>query len=537
MAQDLPLLDDSITQLSADVREDIAELARGNLFLMAKILGNNDITKACHGPMCAFLDRNPSRFKLVMMPRGHFKTSVATISRVTQKITQNAEVRIMLANETHTNSQRFLSSIRSHMESNQIFRALFSDMIPKDFKKTIWNQNEIRVNRQGHYPEPTVDTIGMTGAMTSRHFNHITFDDCISEEAAKSERVMEDVIGRMTKIISLMVNAEEDTYDLIGTRWAFHDVYSYMMAAYGGDLARYIRGAVENDTPIFPERFSLETLSRIRSQPNIGEYVFSCQYMNNPRNPELQDFNIEDLRYWRWSGNGEDVVLYDRNGEIHKIVAKDDLDITVAVDLAPAEKVTSDRNAVVVTGVTADGDAVVLDVFAKRCTPLELMEELFRVQQVYRPRVIGIEGVAYQKAFKYFLKSECDRRGIWMSVVELKAVGKKETRIRGLQPVAATGHLYIHPRQHTLRNEMADFPLGEHDDTIDALAYHLQLWRGLMSTERWERYKDSERQFLKRLDADAAGMTQDQWDEFFGEPDDDDPGWRTHGPISEVSLT
>jgi hypothetical protein len=69
----------------------------------------------------------------------------------------------------------------------------------------------------------------------------------------------------------------------------------------------------------------------------------------------------------------------------------------------------------------------------------------------------------------------------------------------------ATGRMYIHPTQHILRNEAADYPLGEHDDVLDALALHLQLFVGQMSTERWDKYKASERKLLRVL----SGRTRD----------------------------
>jgi predicted phage terminase large subunit-like protein len=261
--------------------------------------------------------------------------------------------------------------------------------------------------------------------------------------------------------------------------------------------------------PIFPEKFSIETLTNIRDAPDMGEYMFSCQYMNNPRNPELQDFNVQDLRFWRWSSDESHVVTYKPNGEVHEITEVSLLDVTVSVDLAPAEKITSDRNAVIVSATTPAGDVIILDAWAARCTPLELMDHLFKCKQRYNPRVFGIESVAYQKAFKYFLKAEADRRGVYLNIVELKATGKKEVRIRGLQPVAATGHLYIPPHAHELRNEFSDFPLGKHDDLLDALAMQLQLWRGVVSAQRWARIKAAEERMIR--DIDGYGLRSDRY--------------------------
>lgn len=503
--QDLPGLDESIVQMPADIRRDLAERGKRDLYFFAKgVMGFREMTPGCHLPLCMFLDKHPARYKLTLMPRGHFKTSVATISRVTQKVCRNPNERVLLVNETSQNAQNFLSSIEQHFESNPVLRALYSDIIPKNLRTVPWNQEEMRLVRTWRGPEETITAMGMTSAMTSRHYTHISVDDPISEEAVKSPSVMQDAITRISKFLSLMVNPDRDTFDLTGTRWALHDVYSFFIKKLGEKMAHFVRAAIKDGQPIFPELISLETLADAREL--YGEYGFSCLYMNNPRDTANQDFNVQDLLFWRWKSDESGVVLYGADGEVSDTWSLSQLDITVSVDLAVSETITSDRNAVVTCGTTPKGQVVVLDVWAKRCTPLEVIEQLFRLKHWLSPREFGIEGVAYQKAFKYFLRAECERRGEYMSIKELKAIpskrgtgnNTKQMRIRGLQPLAATGRLYILPTQHDLRNELADFPLGEHDDVIDALAHQLTMFRGFVSPERMSRYKVAEKMLLER---------------------------------------
>jgi len=488
-------MDEQVTQLDSDTRAKLAERGRSSLFFFDKaILGYDKMTEACHGPLCVFVDRNGMRFKLILMPRDHYKTTVVTVGSSMQKAVRNPNERILIANESATNAERMLRIIRQHCESNRVFRALYPEVIPKDSRKVRWNDRELDFIRTEIFPEPTFDTIGMTGAVTSRHYSHIVYDDPISEEAVKSEKVMQDTISRMSGALSLLTRPEEDSIWFVGTRWALHDVYSHAMEMYGPKLAKFIRGAIEDGLPIFPELISLETLALKRFIQ--GEYRFSCLMMNNPRNNELQDFNVDDLKFFSFTHDGERVVLYDRQGKPERSYRVEDLDITCTVDPAPAEKITSDRNAISVTGTTPLGEAIVLESWGQRCTPLELIEKLFQVKERWHPRVYGIEGVAYQKALKYFVKAEASRRNTYLNIVELKAQGKKELRIRSLQPVLATGRLYVEPTQMLLRQEMADFPLGKHDDVLEALSMQTQVWRGLMSAERWAKYKESERKLI-----------------------------------------
>lgn len=501
MAQDIPFLDPSIERLPNELREDLAETGRSSLFFFNKaVMGFRDLTEGCHGPLCEFADKNEKQFKMMLMPRDHLKTSCISIGGTVQRVVKNKESRQLLANESATNTERWLMAIKQHAEKNRVFRALYSDIIPKDTRKGRWNNSELDFNREGAYPEPTIDSIGMTGAVTSRHYTHITYDDPISEEAVKSEKVMTDVIARMSGALDLLVESEKDTIWLVGTRWALWDVYSVWMEQFGARLGRLVRSIIEEDKIIWPERFTAEGIALKR---NIqGEYKFSCLQMNNPRNPELQDLNVDDFRFWSWDGD-DAVILFGRNGEELDRWRLDQLDITTTVDLAPAETLSSDRNAIATVGCSPKNQAIVLDAWGKRCTPIEVINHLFWIHVRFHPRAYGIEDINYQKALKYIVRQMASDKGLYLNVVPVKPGGKGKTHIRGLQPLMATGRLYVHPTQHLLRNEAADYPLGEHDDIIDALALQLQLFRGQMAPERWEKYKESERKLLRVLQGKA----------------------------------
>jgi hypothetical protein len=536
---DLPQIDEGITRLPEDMRHDLATQASNDLFMFSKlVMGYKDITVGCHGPLCAFADHNPSQFKLFLMPRGHFKSSVVTISRALQKVTQNPEVRILIANETATNAEHFLSAIKATAETNKIFRALYGHLIPRDVHRTRWSSTELQFNRKVSHPQPTIDTIGMTGAYTSRHYTHLMFDDLISEEAAKSKLTMDDVIGRFSKLMSLMDDPDHDTADIIGTRWGFYDLYAFAMQWLGPKLGRFIRGAIEDGVPIFPERFSLDTLALIRNNPRMGEYNFSCLYMNNPRNPELQDFNVQDLRFWRWSSDEEHVVLYDNTGEIVRVVPLASLDITVTLDVRYGEKLSSDRDSVVTVGTTSAGDAIVLDTWAKRGNPKEQIDYLVWIIKRYHPRAIGVAKVGYElMSMKYNLQAACEREGLYANVVAVKPGGPGKPHIRGLQPVAATGHLYLLPTQHQLRTELAEYPLGQFDDTADALALQLQMWRGLLSPEHVYRYQESQRLIMSRISDYGFNGALPGDKGYDPEADDNDPDFGRYSGQDDFVLS
>lgn len=497
---DLPFVDESVARQPLELREDLAALGRRDLYFFAKgVMGYKDMTERCHGPLAAFADQNESQFKMMLIPRDHFKTSLITIAGSMQRVVKDPESRQLIANESATNAERFLRSIRQHAESNKIFRALYPEVIPKDVRKVRWNDSELDFVREGKYPEPSIDCIGMTGASTSRHYTHITVDDPISEEAVKSEKVMNDTITRMSGFTALLTAPRRDTIWIVGTRWALWDCYQWAMEKFGDKLGKYFRSVIDpfDGELIFPELITHDLLALKREI--LGEYRFSCLYMNNPRNVEIQDLNTDDLRYYSWSADESHITLVDSKGSNVRQVRLDQLTVYVTVDLAPAETTSSDRNAICTVGITPWNEVVVLDMFAKRCTPLDVMDHLFHLQERFGYFQLGIEDIAYQKAFKYFLKAESNRREVYFRVIPLKNQGNKNKtiKIRGLQPVMATGRLYIDPKMTLLRNEMSEFPLGKHDDALDSLAMQLEMWPQRLSPEQWAKLDKAKKRILR----------------------------------------
>lgn len=550
---DLPNQDPKIQAIPHDYRTDLATVLAGDLYSFAKgVCGFNAMTERAHGPMCVFLDAQQPKFdengvqigvfkiKGCGMPRATFKSSIGTIARPLQQLCQNRNRTKAIFNEAATNAQGFLRSQRQIAEGSKVFRTFWSDLIPRDYKKVRWNDSQLDFNREIIRPEPSISAHGITGTLVSQHWDDLVFDDIISEEAAKSEKVMNDATDRARKYRSLMVDPEDSTLSIMFTRWGFADTYSVLFRDIGADMVLLLRGAIENDEPIFPERLGWKTLAKIRRE--VGEYMFSCLYMNNPRNIEVQDFNVDDLRFFELRESGDEtlVILFDGDGREFRRYNLDQLQIYGTVDLAAAEKTTSDRNAIAVCGICPTGESVVLESWAKRCTPIELMTQIFFLHRRFAPQKWGIEDTAYQKAFKYFVRDYADREDLYLNVVPVSIPrgggGKYKPHIRGLQPIAATHRLYIQAHQHILRNELADYPLSEHDDAADSLALQLQLWENQMSPQRWRRYKEIEAEVIADIEDQARLFKSEFLDGDVRDPDDNLDYRMTHGPVEEWSF-
>lgn len=460
---------------SEQVRSALRAQAQRSTYVMAKaIIGFHDLTPRLHAEMCSWIE-SPSTRKLGLVPRDHLKTSVWTIADTVRLIAANPNIRLLIANETATNASHFLRRIQAVFERAALFRWLFPELIP-DIGKCKWSESEMLVPRTKDFPESTVEVMGVGGAVVSRHYNRIKLDDLVGKEASESVEVMKKTIDWYLYCESLL-EKPIDPIETYGTRWTHKDLYAWIQE-HEHDIDFFHRKAVDKEgLTLWPERFPLKELMRIKNK--IGAFKFSCQYQNEPYDPEHMTFDPGWLRYFELNGwqpdedTGSVLLNFVGSPKPVRFVP------VILVDPAVSEKDYAARSAVVVAGLDEAERVLVLEAWADRSQPLKMIEKIFDMAQRWDPIAVVVEGVAYQRALKGFIEAECIRRGKWLNVREVRPGGRegKESRIRGLQPYAERGRLWI--RRSTcqvLVDEFEAFPLGETVDVLDALSYGPQVW-------------------------------------------------------------
>lgn len=302
--------------------QQFREKAERSIFAFAKgVLGLTRLTPTLHREVSHWLQSTPPYRKLCLLPRDHLKTSLFSRAGPIHVLVQpkdhniyrpgidGASTRILLSNETATNAEHFLRWIEGRFESCNLLRALWPHRCweaPRRQSRK-WNEKEMVIPREDDYPEASIETIGVGGAITSRHYDLLIKDDLVTIEAANSPIVMADAIDWHKASRALMDDPDRSMEWICGTRWAALDLYQYIINN-DPSVEIYHRSAIEDGIPIFPELFSLDTLNRIRKE--VGSALFALLYMNNAADPELVDFDVNDIRRFEIVG---DTVQFDED--------------------------------------------------------------------------------------------------------------------------------------------------------------------------------------------------------------------------------
>jgi hypothetical protein len=450
-------------------KEDLYVLSKG-------ILGYKDINRDTHGAFCAFVANEEKLRRMGLMPRGHLKSTIATVSdsvRLALKDPDNN--RILIGGETATKAEGFLSEIKGHFEKNQLLKELYPEIVPDKFAGPgiQWSTTIASVKRRRVYKEGTFNTIGLGGALVGGHYNRVKGDDLIGYEAAKSPAAMAAAIAWVDNLESLLIDLNRDIIDFIGTRWKKNDIYSHVMKFYGRRMAVFLREAIENGQVIFPAKMSMEVYETMQTET---PEIWYAQYCNNPLVEGASDFPVGAIRSFRFSRDGEEVIG-DRDGtEVRWHLS--DLDRVITADPNSGSLTAPDTAAVACTGVSPDDDVFTLELWSGRVTPSAFVDKIFDMSKRWRPRVVGIEKAGQQTTQHYFeLKAE--KEMYYINVIPIKPRNRnKIDRIRGaIEPILRSRRLFCLPTQTVFRQQTDDFPNSDPIDELDAVSYGPEVWK------------------------------------------------------------
>ena len=92
----------------------------------------NDLAVAdVHDDMAAWLDTNERESrKLILIPRGHMKSSIITVGKTIQKLLLNPDLRILIANAIWDNARGFVGQIASYMGPGTPLSKMYGEFKP-----------------------------------------------------------------------------------------------------------------------------------------------------------------------------------------------------------------------------------------------------------------------------------------------------------------------------------------------------------------------------------------------------------------------
>lgn len=194
-----------------------------DLYLLCKYgLGYSAMTRKTHGPMCKILEEQLSR-KLLVMPRGTFKSSIGVVGYSIASLTKDPNVRILIDSEKYDNSKNFIREIKGKV-SDPVFKLLYGDWI----EGGSWTEGEVVISKRTIVKkEANLTASGIGAGKTGQHYDKILHDDLNSHENSQNPEQRRKVLIHYKMNTSILDPGGEIV--VIGTRYATDDVIGFIL--------------------------------------------------------------------------------------------------------------------------------------------------------------------------------------------------------------------------------------------------------------------------------------------------------------------
>jgi predicted phage terminase large subunit-like protein len=469
--------------------------------------------------MAARIDDRALRFQADFWPRDHGKSEIFCIAYPLRWICEDPNIRILIVQKTATEAEKTLSVIKQELERNRRLKNFYAPhwermvghrdisnatgVIDRDGEREgAWQQRKIYVKRTRRGKDPTVEAVGVGGAITGGHFDVIILDDVEEDENTRTA-------GRLRTLRqwfngTIMQLREPDTkMVVVGTlKTNGRDIYNSLLnnpvwscevqsSILSHDLDDIEYEAVYNDDGqlvdvevltedvevLWPEKWPIEAL--IFDMLASGERsIWIREKLNDLRAIAGRVFKREWFRYFEAVPPALD-------------------DVIQIWDTAWEETESSDWSVGLTLGLL-EGTVYVLDVMRARLETPDLLSAMKSLYERWRPREILIEDKSSGKSARQMLQRETG-----LPVVAVNPGGRdKVARARAITPYYESGrvlHRVDTPWLDTFEDELVLFPEAEHDDQVDTLFYGVS--RLLIGS-------DSAKEFLDWMKGQSSGENE-----------------------------
>ena len=392
---------------------------------------------------------------LDLAPRGCGKTRIGNIGFVTWKVLNDPDLRILIISDTDTHAVRFLGTIKVILEQHPLIKQYYGN--PKSSK---WTDHELILGTRSQiFTEASISAMGMySGAVTTGHYDIIIADDLINFDNSRTEgqRERSKEWFKTTLLPTLLPGGE---IHCLGTRYHYNDLWQMVIDDLGYDT-QIQRAIKEDGTSIWEAHMPLKdktvngrTIEGLETKRRRGgSIIFSLQYQN-----DVQLMKEGSIFRYDW------FQFYDAIPE--------NLAMYMGVDPMISQKDTADYFVIVVVGLTANGDVYVLDVLRERLTFDQQVHAIKRKHDEWKPRVTGIEKVAYQEALVQHIRSTYPA----LRLKGIATVKDKVSRAYMRSGLFENGKVFVRRGMHLFIDELVLFPDGRYDDQFDAFDFAMEV--------------------------------------------------------------
>jgi predicted phage terminase large subunit-like protein len=442
----------------------------------------------------------------VAAPRGHGKSTTCSHAYILANALFRARHFILIVSDTETQAVNFLNDIKQDLKDNEDLIDLFQI---KGFKKE--TETDIIVEMSdGHTFRILVR--GAEQRVRGLKWNQLRPDLIVCDDLENEELVYNkerrEKFRRWFNAALLPCRAKHGIVRIVGTVLHLDSLLNRLLPEDSDPLTvqeplktysrrrnvvwKAVRYKAHNEdfsAILWPEMYDAQWFKDKRedlTEQGLPE-VYAQEYLNYPIDESTAFFKRQDFLEIR------DDMLKDIEDD------KVNVNYYVGCDLAVSTADRSDYTAFVIAAVDDKGILNVVEVRKARMDSMEIIEEFFAINTIYKPEWFAMERGTIEKSLGPVLRAEMITRNNYLHF-ELSTANKdKTTRARGIQARIRAGGIKFNKSAgwySDLEDEFVRFPKARHDDTVDALSWlGITFDRVIVASSR-EEDEEEEYQFM-----------------------------------------
>lgn len=412
------------------------------------------------------------RHKMILWPRGSFKTQYFGVGATAQEIAKNANIRILYASETSRQAIKPVELVKGVLSSAWSIEK-FGEHVPKLTPEGTFTSHQRTMT---HLKDPTLLASGVGEVQTGAHWDLVVWDDVCSQKNTATPQSIEKLWFWAGEIMSQLDPGCRLL--ILGTLHHFADIYCRIQK--DEEIRKMFDisvhawadppGSAKEDIPgrklFFPTRLSREFV--LRQELFQPPRLFAHFYNNSPHGESDQLFRMEYFRViqdnmipkavWGYIFTDFAFVAEAKEGEPDRtcfwVVLIDTNRIAYVVDFQvgrwkPSDSVRLACEMWTVWSQQREMKGMTVELASHTDFLSSLFEEVRR-QTFVRPRIITIEGRSQEM---------------------------KSRRIEAIEPRFRRGDIYFAESMkmkarlwRDLISEMTEWPFSAHDDIPDAIS-------------------------------------------------------------------
>jgi len=441
----------------------VAELCKADLFyLLARACRRVDMLHPWVYARVREVEAAPNGY-LDLWAREHYKSTIITFGLTIQDILRDPETTFGIFSHTRPIAKAFLRQIMRELESNKVLHRAFPDVLWGENVKAApkWSEDDgIIVKRKSNPNEATVEAWGLVdGQPTSKHFRVLLYDDIVVAGSVTTPEMIAKTLVEMERSYNL--GTTPGIKRAAGTRWHFNDTYKTVLDR-GTFKAREHPGREGGEE----EGKSVYWSDAIHEQKrrDMGPYTYAAQILLNPKADALQGFRREWLRKYK---------------RFHQ----EKLNWYLVCDSASSKKKGSDYTAMWAVGLGVDGNYYCVPEVRDRLNLKERGDRLFDLHRKYKPKQVRYEKYGLMADIEHY-QARMENENYRFTITEVAGKTSKIDRIKRLIPLFEAGRIWLPESRNVtdwqrftidlvhsfIEEEYYPFPVGLHDDMLDALA-------------------------------------------------------------------